>query len=95
MMQYRRLSHTLKTGGMQNESDCFYRPKWNRQKFSCHQWAHQHGCDGIIDDGLLIEGTKILAGKSAKTEQNKVQAVKRAIFMEKDHCDEVKGSYSA
>ena len=52
--------------------------------------AHQHGCDGIIDDGLLIEGTKILAGKSAKTEQNKVQAVKRAIFMEKDHCDEVK-----
>ena len=47
--------------------------------------AHKHGCDAIIDDGLLIEGTKILAGTSAKTEQNKVQAVKRAIFMEKDH----------
>ena len=28
--------------------------------------AHDHGCNGIIDDGLLIEGTKILAGKSAK-----------------------------
>ena len=51
---------------------------------------HDHHCDGIIDDGLLIEGTKILAGTSAKTEQNKVQAVKRAIFMEKDHCREVR-----
>ncbi len=54
--------------------------------------AHKHGCDAIIDDGLLIEGTKILAGTSAKTEQNKVQAVKRAIFMEKDHCALVKAA---
>ena len=57
--------------------------------------AHDHGCNGIIDDGLLIEGTKILAGKSAKTEQNKVQAVKRAIFMEDDHRDEVKHALTA
>ncbi len=54
--------------------------------------AHTHQCDGIIDDGLLIEGTKILAGSSAKSEQNKVQAVKRAIFMDKDHCEEVKNA---
>jgi uncharacterized alkaline shock family protein YloU len=54
--------------------------------------AHTHQCNGIIDDGLLIEGTKILAGSSAKNEQNKVQAVKRAIFMDKDHCEEVKAA---
>lgn len=54
--------------------------------------AHTHQCDGIIDDGLLIEGTKILAGFSAKNEQNKVQAVKRAIFMDKEHCEEVKAA---
>ena len=52
--------------------------------------AHDHGCEAIIDDGLLIKGTKILAGTSAKTEQNKVQAVKRAIFMDKEHAEEVK-----
>lgn len=54
--------------------------------------AHKNKCDAIIDDGLLIEGTKILAGTSAKTEQNKVQAVKRAIFMNKDHVDLVKAA---
>lgn len=43
--------------------------------------AHQYNCQGIIDDGLLIEGAKILAGTSAKSEQNRVQAVKRAISM--------------
>jgi uncharacterized alkaline shock family protein YloU len=54
--------------------------------------AHTHQCDGIIDDGLLIEGTKILAGSSAKSEQNKVQAVKRAIFMNEDHRVEVRSA---
>jgi len=28
--------------------------------------AHKNNCDAIIDDGLLIKGTKILAGTSAK-----------------------------
>lgn len=52
--------------------------------------AYQHGCDAIIDDGLLIKGTKILAGTSAKSEQNRVQAVKRAIFYEDSHASEVR-----
>ena len=30
--------------------------------------AHKNNCDAIIDDGLLIKGTKILAGTSAKNE---------------------------
>ena len=44
--------------------------------------AHNNNCDAIIDDGLLIKGTKILAGTSAKNETNRIQAVKRAIFTE-------------
>ena len=64
----------------------FVGPSGTGKSFRAIGVAHDHGCDGIIDDGLLIEGTKILAGTSAKTEQNKVQAVKRAIFMEPDHC---------
>ncbi len=52
--------------------------------------AHQYNCQGIIDDGLLIKGAKILAGTSAKSEQNRVQAVKRAIFYDDAHASEVR-----
>lgn len=47
--------------------------------------AFDNRCDAIIDDGLLIKGTKILAGTSAKNEDNRIQAVKRAIFTDSDH----------
>ena len=52
--------------------------------------AHQYHCDAIIDDGLLIQGSKILGGTSAKSEKNRVQAVKRAIFYEDRHAAEVR-----
>ncbi len=47
--------------------------------------AFDNHCDAIIDDGLLIKGTKILAGTSAKNEENRIQAVKRAIFTDDNH----------
>ena len=50
--------------------------------------AHDNKSEAIIDDGLLIKGTKILAGSSAKSEQNRIQAVKRAIFSDQEHVDE-------
>ena len=34
--------------------------------------AFDNRCDAIIDDGLLIKGTKILAGTSAKNEDNRI-----------------------
>ena len=52
--------------------------------------AFQNKCDAIIDDGLLIKGPKILAGTSAKNEENRIQAVKRAIFTDDDHAKEVR-----
>lgn len=52
--------------------------------------AHQNNCDAIIDDGLLIKGTKILAGTSAKNEDNRIQAVKRAIFTDDEHAEVVR-----
>lgn len=51
--------------------------------------AHEHKADAIIDDGLFIKDSKILAGTSAKKEKSKIQAVKRAIFMDKHHAEEV------
>jgi Uncharacterized protein conserved in bacteria len=52
--------------------------------------AHDNNVDGIIDDGLLIRDSKIIAGRSAKKEPSKIRAVKRAIFMEPDHAAEVR-----
>ena len=43
----------------------------------------------IVDDGLLIKNDKILAGKSAKQESNFLTAVKRALFQDPDHHQEV------
>ena len=43
----------------------------------------------IVDDGLLIKDDKILAGKSAKQENNFLTAVKRALFQEVSHHEEV------
>jgi len=52
--------------------------------------AYQYGCDMIIDDGLVIRDGKILAGKSAKGEETKLAAVKRAIFLDPEHREEAK-----
>lgn len=52
--------------------------------------AHEHNVDGIVDDGLLIKDSKIIAGHSAKKEPSKIQAVKRAIFMDQEHAAEVR-----
>lgn len=54
--------------------------------------AFDNQCDGIIDDGLLIKGPHILAGTSAKNEDNKIQAVKRAIFTDKEHTRNVRAA---
>ncbi len=52
--------------------------------------AYEYKVDFILDDGLLIKRNRIIAGRSAKNEPNKFKAVKRAIFSEKSHRDEVK-----
>ncbi|MBC8015692.1 MAG: Asp23/Gls24 family envelope stress response protein [Sporomusaceae bacterium] len=52
--------------------------------------AHEHNIDAIIDDGLFIQNCKIVAGRSAKSESSKIMAVKRAIFMEEAHAQEVR-----
>ncbi|MBN2874130.1 MAG: ATP-binding protein [Spirochaetales bacterium] len=51
--------------------------------------AQKFGIDMIIDDGLLINGDAIVAGKSAKREKLYMAAVKTALFHEKSHRDEV------
>lgn len=47
--------------------------------------AKDREIDYIIDDGLLIGGTRIIAGKSAKKESTRIAAVRRALFVEDAH----------
>ena len=48
----------------------------------------------IIDDGLLIHNGRKLAGTSSKSEPTMVAAVKRAVFLDKNHAEEVKKALS-
>ncbi|MGE4583375.1 MAG: hypothetical protein AB7C91_01885 [Sphaerochaeta sp.] len=51
--------------------------------------AQKYHIDMIIDDGLLIRGDRIIAGKSAKREDNVLSAVRTAVFDDQDHQKEV------
>lgn len=57
--------------------------------------AHRYDIPLIIDDGLLIQGASVLAGKSAKREVTRFGAVKKAIFFEDTHAEEVKDAIDA
>ena len=43
----------------------------------------------IIDDGLLIHDTTIIAGRSAKQEKNYISAIRTALFSDPGHRDQV------
>ena len=51
--------------------------------------AEEYGIHAIIDDGLLIQDEKIVAGRSAKREKTYMGAVRVALFDDKDHRDSV------
>ena len=46
--------------------------------------AYDHDIQTIIDDGLLIDHNRIVAGRSAKDETNRLKAVRRAVFNNPD-----------
>ena len=54
--------------------------------------AQEYGCGAIIDDGLLISGSRIVAGRSAKREETKTAAVRRAVFTSAGHALEVRSA---
>ncbi len=52
----------------------------------------KYNIDLMIDDGLLIRDQRILAGRSAKREKNRVSAIKRAIFEHQKDALEIKSA---
>lgn len=54
--------------------------------------SRERGIEFIIDDGLLIRGARIVAGSSAKKEKTKIASIKRALFTDQVHADDVKNT---
>ena len=59
------------------------------KSFRAQLIAQKYNIDAIVDDGLLIQGQKILAGRSAKRERGAIEAVKAAVFHDDTHAREV------
>ncbi|MGE5613052.1 MAG: Asp23/Gls24 family envelope stress response protein [Bacillota bacterium] len=51
--------------------------------------AKERGIEYIIDDGLLIKENQVIAGTSAKKEKTRVGSIKRALFCDDLHANEV------
>ncbi|MDX9841614.1 MAG: hypothetical protein RBS95_09165, partial [Desulfobulbus sp.] len=55
------------------------------KSFRAKLLAEKLGIPYIVDDGLLIDDSTILAGKSAKQEKNYISAIKTALFTDPEH----------
>ncbi|MEG1058975.1 MAG: hypothetical protein RSE00_02495 [Clostridia bacterium] len=60
------------------------------KSYNAGEVARGNNIPYIIDDGILIKNTKVIAGKSAKTEASKIASVKAAIFLDEDRKEEMK-----
>lgn len=65
------------------------------KSFQAKSVAQKFRIDLIIDDGLLIKGKKIIAGRSAKREKGILSAIKTALFANPDQVADVKKALSA
>ena len=52
--------------------------------------AYENKASCVIDDGILIYHSRIVAGKSAKREESRLKAVRRAIFWDAEQREEVR-----
>ncbi|QQE80646.1 isopentenyl transferase family protein [Alicyclobacillus sp. SO9] len=55
------------------------------KSYVAEEVAKKTGSGLIIDDGVLISHGQMIAGYSGKLEKHAIKAVRRAIFMNKDH----------
>ncbi len=60
------------------------------KSFNAQKVAKSNDIHYIIDDAILIKNTKVIAGRSAKTEANFIASVKAAIFLNEDRAKEMK-----
>lgn len=65
------------------------------KSYRCHFVAKQNQIQYIIDDGLLVDSKRVLAGQSAKREATKLASVRRALFVDDSHAEKVREAIRA
>lgn len=67
----------------------FVGPSGTGKSYRAQMVASERNIDFIIDDGLLVDGNKVIAGESAKKAPTKIETVKHALFLSKEEQDEI------
>ena len=62
------------------------------KSYNASELCYRLNIPAIIDDGLFIYGSSIAAGVSAKKQETRIGAVKTALFMDNDHCAQVRAA---
>lgn len=68
----------------------FVGPSGTGKSYRAQMVAGENNIEYIIDDGLFIHDNKIIAGKSAKKADTKIETVKHALFLSEDEQEDIK-----
>ena len=68
----------------------FVGPSGTGKSYRAQMVAAERNIDFIIDDGLLINDTKVIAGVSAKKAPTKIETIKKALFSNEKDVQEIK-----
>ena len=72
----------------------FVGPSGTGKSYRAQMVASERNIEFIIDDGLLVDGNKVIAGESAKKAPTKIETVKHALFLSKEEQDEINKALS-
>ena len=71
----------------------FVGPSGTGKSYRAQMVANERGINYIIDDGLLINENKVVAGTSAKKAATKIETVKKALFNNPQEAEEIKKAF--
>lgn len=71
----------------------FVGPSGTGKSYRAQMVAAERNIDFIIDDGLLINDTKVVAGVSAKKAPTKIETIKKALFSDEKDVQEIKKAF--
>lgn len=71
----------------------FVGPSGTGKSYRAQMVAAERNIDFIIDDGLLINDTKVIAGVSAKKAPTKIETIKKALFSNEKDVQEIKKAF--
>lgn len=71
----------------------FVGPSGTGKSYRAQMVANERGINYIIDDGLLINENKVVAGVSAKKAATKVETVKKALFNNPEEAEEIRKAF--